>query len=82
MNKAIVSFDKDQIKFKKPHHHVKCSKCDAILALIGSGGLIIKSVISFRDLKKLETTVKCGKCKNYNTFPDDIQKDETCLLVI
>lgn len=82
MNKAIISIDDDQVKFKRPHHHVKCAKCNAILALIGSGGLLIKSVVSFRDIDKSETTVKCGKCKTYNTFHDNIKKDGSCLLTI
>jgi hypothetical protein len=72
----------ENIRLLGKHKHVECQSCEAVLALIGKEGLLIKSFISYINLENNQITVRCGKCKKYGTFSLDGFKNPKCLLTV
>lgn len=63
---------------------ITCEICGQNLAVNNKGILLIKTFASMLDIKKKEITLKCGKCKSFNTIKlEDINKHNTkCLLIV
>lgn len=82
--KVNYTIDSDSIQIKKAKNFIMCVKCNCNLGIINEGSLLLKSIVSILDFDDNSITVKCMKCKNYNTFNIDKakQKNNKCLLTI
>lgn len=83
--KISYLIDDSIIRLTAVNERIVCGLCGHVIALSNNGILLIKSFVTLLDIQEKAITLKCGKCKKFNTIILDNRNAEgkrTCLLVV
>lgn len=72
------------ITLTRVSNFVNCAVCGQVLALNNNGCVLIKTFATLLDAKSNKITLRCGRCKSFNTIALDavLCRGNECLIAM